>query len=276
MSTNHKILWSTIRFHSSLHQLCPFVSVCCHWLRASAHGRCFRTISHNRRCPYVPVTMLIMQVEREFRLQVPPRVYNFKDRGRQRFRCAELYKTWPWDEEQLSNWNYWSLTCEDISCKNTACVSHPKNMQHEVEPFFERCRHAGVCIWPGQRSIKTQGLRKLLNWNRGKAAIWGEFDWLYTPAHQTKTWKICKLQRYWISRAQLEGLDGHLEEFHSLRFRAAALQGQVVKSRRMWWLSTASSGLIALCIAGTGIWRHAAWGCGHVCWHRKCDDVETP
>jgi len=45
-------------------------------------------------------------VEREFRLQVPPRVYNFKD----------------------------------ISCKNTACVSHPKNMQHEVEPFFERCR----------------------------------------------------------------------------------------------------------------------------------------
>ncbi|CAE7280070.1 pyrBI [Symbiodinium microadriaticum] len=45
-------------------------------------------------------------VEREFRLQVPPRVYNFKD----------------------------------IACKNTACVSHPKNMQHEVEPFFERCR----------------------------------------------------------------------------------------------------------------------------------------
>ena len=90
MSTNHKILWSTIRFHSWLHQLCPFVSVCCHWLRASAHGRCFRKISHNRRCPYVPVTMLIMQVEREFRLQVPPRVYNFKDRGRQRFRCAEF------------------------------------------------------------------------------------------------------------------------------------------------------------------------------------------
>merc|ERR1712023_168068 len=44
-------------------------------------------------------------VEREFRLQVPPRVYNFKD----------------------------------IICKNNACVSHPKNMQHEVRPFFERC-----------------------------------------------------------------------------------------------------------------------------------------
>mmetsp|Transcript_61542 Transcript_61542/g.144190 ORF Transcript_61542/g.144190 Transcript_61542/m.144190 type:complete len:618 (-) Transcript_61542:275-2128(-) len=48
-------------------------------------------------------------VEREFRLQVPPRVYNFKD----------------------------------ITCKNTACVSHPSNMQHEVEPFFERCRATG-------------------------------------------------------------------------------------------------------------------------------------
>ena len=49
------------------------------------------------------------KVEREFRLEVPPRVYNFKD----------------------------------ISCKNTACVSHPKNMQHEVEAFFERCRQGG-------------------------------------------------------------------------------------------------------------------------------------
>jgi len=48
-------------------------------------------------------------LEREFRLQVPPRVYNFKD----------------------------------ISCKNTACVSHASQMQHEVEAFFERCRQSG-------------------------------------------------------------------------------------------------------------------------------------
>lgn len=33
---------------------------------------------------------------------------------------------------------------QDISCKNTACVSHPQNMQHEVEPFFERCRQCGL------------------------------------------------------------------------------------------------------------------------------------
>ena len=33
---------------------------------------------------------------------------------------------------------------QDISCKNTACVSHPKNMQHEVEAFFERCRQGGL------------------------------------------------------------------------------------------------------------------------------------
>ncbi|CAJ1331156.1 unnamed protein product [Effrenium voratum] len=49
-------------------------------------------------------------LEREFRLQVPPRVYNFKD----------------------------------ISCKNTACVSHASQMQHEVEAFFERCRQSGA------------------------------------------------------------------------------------------------------------------------------------
>lgn len=45
-------------------------------------------------------------VDREFSLQVPPRVYNFKD----------------------------------ITCKNTACVSHPQNLQHEVFAFFMRSR----------------------------------------------------------------------------------------------------------------------------------------
>jgi len=44
-------------------------------------------------------------LDTEFRLHVPPRVYNFKD----------------------------------IICKNEACVSHPKNLQHEVMPYFERC-----------------------------------------------------------------------------------------------------------------------------------------
>lgn len=44
-------------------------------------------------------------VWKEFRLQVPPRIYNFRD----------------------------------ISCKNTACVSHSSNMQHEVQPYFLRC-----------------------------------------------------------------------------------------------------------------------------------------
>lgn len=43
-------------------------------------------------------------IEREFRLSIPPRVYNFKD----------------------------------IECKNDACVSHPKNLQHEVVPYFFR------------------------------------------------------------------------------------------------------------------------------------------
>jgi len=43
-------------------------------------------------------------VSREYRLQVPPRIYNFPD----------------------------------ISCKNTACVSHPGNMQHEVPSYFLR------------------------------------------------------------------------------------------------------------------------------------------
>ena len=33
---------------------------------------------------------------------------------------------------------------KDICCRNTACVSHPKNMQHEVEPFFERCRSGPI------------------------------------------------------------------------------------------------------------------------------------
>mmetsp|Transcript_32090 Transcript_32090/g.92085 ORF Transcript_32090/g.92085 Transcript_32090/m.92085 type:complete len:592 (+) Transcript_32090:59-1834(+) len=41
---------------------------------------------------------------KEYRLQVPPRIYNFPD----------------------------------ISCKNLACVSHPGNMQHEVKPYFRR------------------------------------------------------------------------------------------------------------------------------------------
>jgi len=41
---------------------------------------------------------------REYRLQVPPRIYNFPD----------------------------------ISCKNKACVSHKSQMQHEVPPYFLR------------------------------------------------------------------------------------------------------------------------------------------
>mmetsp|Transcript_35298 Transcript_35298/g.112303 ORF Transcript_35298/g.112303 Transcript_35298/m.112303 type:complete len:571 (+) Transcript_35298:126-1838(+) len=44
------------------------------------------------------------QICKKYRLQVPPRIYNFPD----------------------------------ISCKNTACVSHPGNMQHEVPPYFLR------------------------------------------------------------------------------------------------------------------------------------------
>mmetsp|Transcript_46687 Transcript_46687/g.107925 ORF Transcript_46687/g.107925 Transcript_46687/m.107925 type:complete len:570 (+) Transcript_46687:59-1768(+) len=43
-------------------------------------------------------------VSKEYRLQVPPRIYNFPD----------------------------------ISCKNVSCVSHPDNMQHEVPPHFLR------------------------------------------------------------------------------------------------------------------------------------------
>lgn len=41
---------------------------------------------------------------KEFNLEVPPRIYNFKD----------------------------------MSCKNNACVAHPNNMQHEVRQFFVR------------------------------------------------------------------------------------------------------------------------------------------
>lgn len=44
------------------------------------------------------------QIWKEFQLQVPPRIYNFKD----------------------------------ISCKNSACVSHPGGMQHEVPAHFIR------------------------------------------------------------------------------------------------------------------------------------------
>jgi len=44
------------------------------------------------------------RVAREFKLQVPPRIYNF----------------------------------QDISCKNMACVSHSANNQHEVPPSFHR------------------------------------------------------------------------------------------------------------------------------------------
>lgn len=44
------------------------------------------------------------RIIKEFRLQVPPRIYNFPD----------------------------------ISCKNTACVSHASNMQHEVPAYFLR------------------------------------------------------------------------------------------------------------------------------------------
>merc|ERR550525_1753967 len=40
----------------------------------------------------------------QYVLRVPPRIYNFRD----------------------------------ISCKNMACVSHPTNMQHEVQPHFLR------------------------------------------------------------------------------------------------------------------------------------------
>lgn len=43
-------------------------------------------------------------IVQEYRLQVPPRIYNFRD----------------------------------ISCKNTACVSHSGNMQHEVPSYFIR------------------------------------------------------------------------------------------------------------------------------------------
>lgn len=44
------------------------------------------------------------QVSKEFQLTIPPRVYNF----------------------------------EEISCRNTACVSHPSNGQREVKPYFLR------------------------------------------------------------------------------------------------------------------------------------------
>lgn len=44
-------------------------------------------------------------VKKEFLLNVPPRIYNFKD----------------------------------MSCKNRECVSHSSNMQHEVPPYFLRC-----------------------------------------------------------------------------------------------------------------------------------------
>eukprot|EP00928_Gymnodinium_smaydae_P046714 TRINITY_DN31137_c0_g1_i1.p1 TRINITY_DN31137_c0_g1~~TRINITY_DN31137_c0_g1_i1.p1 ORF type:complete len:616 (-),score=123.08 TRINITY_DN31137_c0_g1_i1:201-1922(-) len=44
------------------------------------------------------------RVRKRFQLQVPPRIYNFPD----------------------------------MSCKNTACVSHRSNMQHEVPPYFLR------------------------------------------------------------------------------------------------------------------------------------------
>jgi aspartate carbamoyltransferase len=48
-------------------------------------------------------------VKKEFRLEVPPRIYGF----------------------------------QEISCKNPACVSHPANMQHEVPPSFLRTAPAG-------------------------------------------------------------------------------------------------------------------------------------
>merc|ERR1712137_1436538 len=43
-------------------------------------------------------------INKKFQLEVPPRIYNFPD----------------------------------ISCKNTACISHPSNMQHEVSAYFIR------------------------------------------------------------------------------------------------------------------------------------------
>jgi len=48
----------------------------------------------------------------EFRLEVPPRIYNFRD----------------------------------ISCKSSACVSHPANMQHEVPPYFLRAQSKDSCV----------------------------------------------------------------------------------------------------------------------------------
>jgi aspartate carbamoyltransferase len=50
------------------------------------------------------------KAHKEFRLQVPPRIYGF----------------------------------QEISCKNPACVSHPANMQHEVPPYFLRASAAGM------------------------------------------------------------------------------------------------------------------------------------
>mmetsp|Transcript_43715 Transcript_43715/g.103223 ORF Transcript_43715/g.103223 Transcript_43715/m.103223 type:complete len:589 (+) Transcript_43715:137-1903(+) len=44
------------------------------------------------------------EIKQKYQLQVPPRIYNFSD----------------------------------ISCKNTACISHPSNLQREVPPFFIR------------------------------------------------------------------------------------------------------------------------------------------
>jgi len=61
-------------------------------------------------------------VDKEFRLMVPPRVYNFKD----------------------------------IVCKNRACVSHPGNMQHEVRPFFERIADGNGLIAFACRYCETQ------------------------------------------------------------------------------------------------------------------------
>jgi len=60
-------------------------------LAAMAPGSTLNVVSNGR-------------IDRTFKLQVPPRIYNFPD----------------------------------ISCKNKGCVSHPSNMQHEVPAYFVR------------------------------------------------------------------------------------------------------------------------------------------
>ena len=73
MSTNHNIYQY---IYITKHCVLPFVFIL--------------------ECPFVSIRSRnhAMQVEREFRLQVPPRVYNFKDGYRQR--CAEMCQSLDW------------------------------------------------------------------------------------------------------------------------------------------------------------------------------------